>query len=189
MKNNKLVMMVVLMGLSFSIQSRVLADEEDLKVFADTNFCQGCDLSGVKIYEAHQEGSLLGSYAINTEFLGSLYKMNFSGSVMTYSKFSGQFYSVLRIQEANFDKVNLSYSIFNNTDLSGANFSDANLSNSDWDRANFSEVNFTNANLNNVTIRNSILIGANLSPEQLEQVKSIECTVMPNGELNSNGCD
>ncbi|CAM4483603.1 MAG: hypothetical protein LEGION0403_FIIPPAGN_02870 [Legionella sp.] len=189
MKNYKLVMIFILMGLSFSTQSKVLADAEDLKVFADTNFCQGCDLSGAKIYEDHDNGSLLGSYAIKTEFLGSLYKMNFSGSVMNYSKFPGHYFSVLRIQEANFDKVNLSYSIFKDTDLSGANFSDVNLSNSDWERANFSGVNFANANLNNVTIRNSILIGANLSQEQLGQVKSIECTVMPNGELNNNGCE
>ncbi|WP_084273801.1 pentapeptide repeat-containing protein [Legionella fairfieldensis] len=188
MKNYKLVMMFILMGLSFSTQSRVLADAEDLKVFADTNFCQGCDLSGAKIYEAHDNGSLLGSYAIKTEFVGSLFRMNFSGSIMNYSKFSGGYFSVLKIQEASFDKVNLSYSSFNNTDLSGANFSDVNLNNSDWDRANFSGVNFANANLNNVTIRNSILIGANLSQEQLKQVKSIECTVMPNGELNSDGC-
>lgn len=108
--------------------------------------------------------------------------------LMDYSKFSGYYYSVLKIQEANYDKVNLSYSIFKDTDLSGANFSDVNLSNSDWERANFSGVNFANANLNNVTISHSILIGANLSQEQLEQVKSIKCTVMPNGELNSNGC-
>lgn len=188
MKNYKLVMMFVLMGLSFSTQSKVLADAEDLKVFSDTNFCQGCDLSGAKINEAHENGSLLGSYAIKTEFSGSLYKMNFSGSVMNYSKFSGYFYSILNIQEANFDKVNLSYSVFKYTDLSGANFSDVNLSNSDWEQANFSGVNFANANLNNVTIRDSILIGANLSQEQLKQVKSIECTVMPNGELNSDGC-
>ncbi len=188
MKNYKLVLMFGLMGLSFSTQSKVLADTEDLKIFADTNFCQGCDLSGATIYENHDNGSLLGSYAIKTEFSGSLYKMNFSGSIMNYSKFSGGFYGVLSIQEANYDKVNLSYSIFNGTDLSCANFSDVNLSNSNWEQANFSGVNFANANLNNVTIRHSILIGANLSQEQLKQVKSIRCTVMPNGELNSNGC-
>ncbi|WP_416209974.1 pentapeptide repeat-containing protein [Legionella sp. PATHC038] len=56
------------------------------------------------------------------------------------------------------------------------------------DQANFSGVNFTNANLNNVIIRSSILIGANLTQEQLKQIKSIECTVMPNGELNNNKC-
>ncbi|MBA2709020.1 MAG: pentapeptide repeat-containing protein [Tatlockia sp.] len=189
MKDYKLVMMFVLMGLSFSTQSKVLADAEDLKVFADTNFCQGCDLSGAKIYEDHDNGFLLSSYAIKTEFSGSLYKINFSGSIMNYSKFSANYFSAtLKIQESNFDKVNLSYSLFKNSDLSGANFSDVNLSNSDWERANFSGVNFANANLNNVTIRNSILIGSNLSQEQLKQVKNIECTVMPNGELNSNGC-
>lgn len=92
------------------------------------------------------------------------------------------------MQETIFEKVNLSYSSFENTDLSGANLSDVNLSYSDLYRVNLSGVNFTNANLSNATIRKSILIGANLSQEQLKQVKSIECTVMPNGELNSKGC-
>ncbi|MCW8451792.1 pentapeptide repeat-containing protein [Legionella quinlivanii] len=188
MKNYKLVTMLMLIGLSLSSRAQSLADIEDLKVFSDTNYCQGCDLSGAKIYEDHDNGSLLNSYAIKTEFTGALYKMDFSGSIMTYSKFLGKFFNALRIQEATFDKVNLSYSNFINTDLSGANFSDVNLSYSELERANFSGVDFTNANLNNVTINNSILIGALLSEEQLKQVKSITCTVMPNGELYSNGC-
>lgn len=188
MKNYKLVTMFMLIGLSLSSHAQVLADAEDLKVFADTNYCHGCDLSGAKIYEDHDNGSLLNSYAIKTKFSGALYKMNFSGSIMTYSKFASSYFNVLRVQEATFDKVNLSYSSFNNTDLSGANFSDVNLSYSELDRANFSGVDFTNANLNNVTIHNSILIGALLSEEQLKQAKSITCTVMPNGEFNSNGC-
>lgn len=189
MKNYKFVTMLMSIGLSLSSHAKVFADAEDLKVFADTNYCYGCDLSGAKISEDHDNGSLLNSYAIKTEFLGSLYKMNFSGSIMTYSKFYGDsINNPLKIQETTFDKVNLSYSSFNYTDLSGANFSDVNLSYSKLDRANFSGVDFTNANLNNVTIHNSILIGALLSEEQLKQAKSITCTVMPNGEFNSNGC-
>ncbi|WP_392537950.1 pentapeptide repeat-containing protein [Legionella sp. 227] len=188
MKNYKAVTLFILIGLSLSSQAKVLADPEDLKVFAETNYCQSCDLSGAKIYDDHENGSILNSYAIKTEFLGALYKMNFSGSIMTYSKFSHSSHRVMRIQEANFDKVNLSYSSFHNTDLSLSNFSDVNLSYSDLDQANFSGVNFTNANLNNVIIRSSILIGANLTQEQLKQIKSIECTVMPNGELNTNRC-
>ncbi len=187
MKNYKSVTLFILMSLSFSSQAKILADADDLKTFTETNYCQGCDLSGAVIYQAHDNGFLLNSYAIKTKFEGSLYKMNFSGSIMTYSKY-GHLFQTLGIQESNFDKVNLNYSSFDNADLSGTNLSDVNLSNSDLNHVNLSGVNFTNANLSNVNIHNSILIGANLTPAQLEQVKSIECTIMPNGELNSKGC-
>ena len=84
--------------------------------------------------------------------------------------------------------MNLSYSRFTRVDLSGRNLSEANLSNSNLDEVNLSDVNFANANLSNVSIRSSILIGANLTKEQLTQIKSIKCTVMPNGDLDSKGC-
>lgn len=179
----------ILMSMSFSSQSKGLVDPEDLKIFNDTNYCQGCELSGATITKNHDNGSLINSYAVQTDFTGSLYKMNFTGSVMINSKFhSLSNASALKVQEANFDKVNLSYSKIEHVDLSRANFSDADLSNANLDRTNFSEVNFTNANLTNATIQNSILIGSNLTQEQLAQFKSIKCTVMPNGELNNQGC-
>ncbi|HCJ4394756.1 TPA: pentapeptide repeat-containing protein [Legionella pneumophila] len=187
MKNYKLVTLFIVMGLSLPTQSKGLADPEDLKIFNDTNYCQGCELSGVSIYEDHDNGFLINSYAIQTEFLGSFYKMNFSGSVMNNATFR-KFPQPLKVQESNFDKVNLSHSKFDRVDLSRANFSDVNLSNSKLDGVNLSEVNFTNANLTNVTMENSILIGSNLTKEQLAQFKSIKCTVMPNGELNHRGC-
>lgn len=188
MKNYKSVPILFLMSLTLSSHAKTLYDPEDLRIFSETNSCQGCDLSGARIFKDHDHGSLINSYAIKTEFLGSLYMMDFSGSIMTYSKIGYLFYNTRDVQETNFDKVNLSYSTIIKVDLSGANFSNVDLSNSDLDRVNLSDVNFSNANLNNVIVRNSILIGANLTQEQLNQIKSIECTVMPNGELNSKGC-
>lgn len=176
----------ILISLSLSPQA-MAADAEDLEIFYKTNYCQGCDLSGVEINKDHDNGFLLNSYAIKTEFSGSLQKMNFSGSIMNYSVFT-HFFHVQHIQEANFDKVNMSYSRIIDADLSGANLSDVNLSNSDLDNVNLSGVNFTNANLTNTTISYSILIGAQITQDQLEQVKSIDCTVMPDGELNTKGC-
>ncbi len=189
MKNYNLVILLILMGLPLSSQSKTVADPDDLKIFEETNYCQGCELSGANIQKNHDNGSLINSYAVQTDFSGSFYKMNFSGSILINSKFyilSNAY--ALKVQESNFDKVNLSYSKFNHVDLSRANFSDVDLSHANLERVNFSEVNFTNANFTNATIKDSILIGSNLTQEQLAQFKSIKCTIMPNGELNHTGC-
>ena len=186
MNKLNLLLMPIIFSVSLNTFAKTSADENDLKIFKDTNFCQNCDISNAYIYDDHDNGSLLNSFAIKTVFMGSLMKMNFSGSIMTYCKINN--YSTIHAQESNFDKVNLSYSEINNTDLSGANFTDVNLNNSDFYEVNLSDTDFTNANLTDTTFNKTILIGARLTDEQLQQIKSIQCSVMPNGEMNSKGC-
>lgn len=188
MKKIHLLIMPIIFSVSLNTYAKTSADESDLKTFKETNFCQNCDLSNAKIYDNHDNGSLLNSFAIKTVFKGSLMKMNLSGSIMTYCNIEGNILSPLNAQESNFDKVNLSYSEISHADLSGANFTDVNLSNSDFYYVNLSDADFTNANLTDTTFKKSILIGAKLTDEQLKQIKSIQCSVMPNGEMNSKGC-
>ena len=185
----KYTILPCLMALTLSIAShaKAQADEEDLTTFSETNYCQGCDISNATITKSHDNGSLINSFAIRAKFHASLYRMDFSGSIMTYCEIQ-EGYSILKAQQSNFDKANLSYSYMHKVDLSKANFTDVNLSESDFKYVNFSEADFTNANLQGATIQNSILIGSNLTEEQISQLKSIECTVMPDGTYNRNKC-
>lgn len=187
MKKFNILSCLLALTLSTTSNAKAQADEEDLTTFSETNYCQGCDISNATISKDHDNGSLINSFAIKTQFRSHLYQMDFSGSIMTYCEMR-KFNSILRAQQANFDKVNLSYSNIVEVDFSKANFSDVNLSESDFKGVNFSEVDFTNANLQGVTLRNVILIGSNITEAQLNKVKSIECTVMPDGTLNRNNC-
>lgn len=181
----KLTRIILLFIGAFSLNTHAqgLQDDEDLKTFEDTNYCQGCDISEARINGNHDNGFLLQSYAIRTRFAGSLYKMDFSGSIMTYSEIYKLFGDALNAQLTNFNKVNLSFANIKYVDMSGVKLIDTNLSNSDFFSVNFSGADFSNANLQGATIKESILIGSNLNEEQLKQIKSIECTIMPNGEL------
>lgn len=182
-----LFLIPIMLSISLNTYAQVMADETDLKTFSEKNYCQGCDISNAEINEDHDNGALLNSFAIKTEFKGSFHKMDFSGSIMTYCKVYS-WIKTISAQEANFNKVNLSYAHIEQTDLSGSQFTDVNLSNTDFYNVNLSDVDFTNANLQDVTIKNSILIGANLSDDQMEQIKSIRCSIMPNGEMNTKDC-
>lgn len=79
-------------------------DENHFKVFSETNFCVGCNLNNAVILEDHDEGNLLNCFAEKAKFKGSLFKTNFSGSIMDNAIFGLSFYSELHIQKANFSK-------------------------------------------------------------------------------------
>lgn len=173
----------ILLVISLNTYAAKMSDPLDLEHFEETNSCQSCDISDATIYENHDNGTLLDSFAIRTKFNNNFYNGNFSGSIMTYCEIDG--FSTRKFQKSVFNKTNLSYSKLNNVDLSNADFTDANLSFADFTNANLSRANFTNTNLENATFYYSILIGSNLTEEQLQQVKSIDCTIMPDGNLSN----
>lgn len=82
--------------------------------------------------------------------------------------------------------ANLSEAILRNADLYGADLNRANLSKvvldgADLSRANLMEVNLNEASLIEADLSYANLTGAKVSPEQLDKVKSLRDTTMPDG--------
>ena len=59
----------------------------------------------------------------------------------------------------------------------------ANLKNANFENANFSNANFQGALIDDANFKNTILIGANITKEQLNTVASKDCAILPDGSL------
>ena len=64
-----------------------------------------------------------------------------------------------------------------------ADFENANLKNANFENANFSNANFHGAIIDDANFKNTILIGSNITEEQLSKVASKECAILPDGTL------
>ena len=137
------------------------------------------DLSGANLQDADLSDANL-DYANLSD--ARLFGANLSGAILAGANLS----------EANLARANLSGAFFLGANLSGANLDYANLSRANLARANLSEAdlgraNLSGANLVEANLRRAYLARANLSRaqfwtiEQLEQTKTLEGAIMPDG--------
>jgi uncharacterized protein YjbI with pentapeptide repeats len=77
----------------------------------------------------------------------------------------------------------MDYIDINNSYFSGSSFKNTSLKRAKFAYSNLSTTDFTNTNLKDVSFYKVILIGSNVSEQQIQQALSIKCTVLPNGEV------
>jgi uncharacterized protein YjbI with pentapeptide repeats len=128
-----------------------------LDQFEKTGICVGCDLSEAHL-RSHSNANLSNALIVKADLsFTSFYTSNFSGAQMMY---------------AHLYSFKASGSNFNSTNLTGADLSNANLSSCDFTGSILAQADLSDANLARATISDS----------QLASVKSLSCTIMPNGE-------
>ncbi|MBA3536657.1 MAG: pentapeptide repeat-containing protein [Tatlockia sp.] len=154
---------------------------EDRDQFFQTNSCIKCDLTGVDFtYTRHKNAMLENARLMYSAFTHSKFdESNFVGAYFTKSE---GYYAQFR--NSNFTSAHLNYVHFYFNELSGSNFIKADLRNANFTGSNLSSVNFTNANVDGADFTKAILIGSNLSADQISKVKSLKCAILPNGEMS-----
>lgn len=165
MKRNMLNLIfagALLIGVNSSVFAKLNYDPDQLKQFESTNQCPNCDLTGKSMYsENHNNANLAGALLTRSSIDSSQFsKANFAGA---------------NLVELSAEYTMMSGAIFTNANLSHANFNSANLS-----RADFSGAILTGADLANVT-----LIQAKITVDQLSEVSSLSCAIMPDGSRHA----
>jgi len=92
--------------------------------------------------------------------------VNLREVILPFSNFCGS-----RIEQANFQAANLSYSIFTDVLVKNTSFRDANLAHTDFSRGNLANADFTNANLVGADFENCNLSGANFKGANLNKAR------------------
>lgn len=134
-----------------------------LNHFNKTGECDGCDLSEANLcWSVHNSANL---------HMALLVKSNLSYS---------DFYT------SNFSSAQMMYSFLYSIKASGSNFTSTNLTGSDLGYANLSSCNFAGATLTGVNLARADLARAIISSEQLASVKSLSCTIMPDGSRHAS---
>jgi uncharacterized protein YjbI with pentapeptide repeats len=172
--------------LIFFISISLFAD--DIDEFLKTKVCVKCDLSNSRFIGDLQKALVDDSLLTNCEFIYANFdKSSFNGCFLTKSQaqsfWNPYFYSQATFREASFKGAFLNFTSFSSAEFSGANFENANLRNANFENANLSNTNFSGALVDDANFKNTILIGSNITEEQLAKVASKECAVLPNGQL------
>ena len=154
----KLLCSLTVVSISLVAHANLQCLPTQLQKFKTTGICRGCDLSEVNLMYSHYENVDL------SEAL--LVKANLSSS---------NFYT------SNFNKAQLMYADLCSIQASGSSFVSANLTQANLSNANLSSSDFTGAILTGVNLASANLARAIISSEQLAQVASLSCTIMPNG--------
>lgn len=159
--------------------------EIDLAQFYKTNSCIKCDLSELEFIEAHPYALLSNSNLSYCKFKARNFDFsNFSGAQLIKSKSVGyNIYGVVQFRQSDLTNANLTYSFYRNADFSGSNFENANLKHVDFEEANLSDTNFERAITDKMNLKKTILIGSNITLEQLAKAASISCAILPDGEV------
>jgi uncharacterized protein YjbI with pentapeptide repeats len=170
----------------FFIPSLIFAD--DIDEFIKTKTCVKCDLSNARFVGDLQYAIADDSLLTNCEFIYSNFdKSNLNNCFLTKSQaqsfWNPYFYSQATFREASFRGAFLNFTNFSSVEFSGANFENANLKNANFENANFSNANFQGAVLDDANFKNTILIGSNITEEQLSKLASKECAILPDGSL------
>ena len=129
-----------------------------LEQFQKTGSCVGCDLS-----EANLSWSNHNNANLSSALLVKIY-LNYAA-----------------VNSSNFSHAQIMYANLRDTQASGSNFSAADLTGADLSYANLSSANLSDANLNNANFTYADLARAVVSEKQLTMVKSLSCTIMPDG--------
>src|SRR3546814_4743839 len=116
------------------------------------------------------------SHLSNVKFIRSTFKdVNFS-NVSMYGT-----WSFCSFNKVDFTDADLESASFPKAKMIDVNFSDAKLKNADLSRVNVENVSFDNADLSY-----AVLIGSNITEEQLSKTKTYKCATLPNGDVYTN---
>ena len=168
-------------------------NESDKDQFTKTKSCVKCDLSKKDFNGGDRyDYSLLDEADLtNCKFyFANFDNSSFNGAYLIKASASSSSYMPTSFRQASFIGAALNNTSFIYADFSNANFQNTNLKYANFKNANLSGANFAGAAIDGIILENSILIGSNLSEEQLAKAKSLRCAVLPNGTIskpNDNG--
>lgn len=152
----------------------------ELEQFKTSNSCPHCNLSETDLsFSKHNSAYLKGVRLDNANLEGTELDnadLRFANLESTYAH-----YAMFRVTI--FDESNLRYFKAYQASFSGASFKNAILSHAQLERANLSNADFTGACLKEANFSYSILIGATISTQQLKEIKSLSCAVLPDGSV------
>jgi len=177
--NTKIITVLAFTVLSTLASAKATYDEADLEQFNKTNSCIKCDLSNASV-NAKENALLNESILIGATLKGNFTNSSFLNAILTQANFN---YHKPQVMTSQFQGSTMQYANVSGVSFSGSNFEGANLRNVNFTDANLSSANFTNADITNAKLDNSILIGSNLTKEQLSTVSSFYCAVLPDGTL------
>lgn len=144
--------------------------------FVDTNFVKSTLQSNEFTNSIFQKVNFSHSNLSNVNFIRSTFKdVNFSHVSM------GGTWSSCSFNKVDFTDSDLKNTSFSKTKMIDVNFSGAKLKNADLSRVNVKNISFDNADLSY-----AVLIGSNITEEQLSTAKTYECATLSNGDVYTN---
>ena len=168
-----------------TIQATVHATSQysvrDLEQLKSTKSCIKCDLGYLTIKEwSNHSGSVLTQSNLNDSYieLSNFSQSDFSGANLNRVKATKT-----NFIQSNFTNALMSYIKFDMVELSGAVLINANLRSANLSHSNLSRADFTGANTQGVNFDHALLIGSNITAEQLNKAKSMWCALMPDGSV------
>ena len=167
--------------------------QKDFETYNETGKCEDCDLSGYSIcYDRNGDVPAEINYS-------DLRKSKFNYCALSHSKISNNIMYNMYINNTHFESTIFTFSKFDFSTIYGSSFSTSNFEQSSFVSVNINKSNFSNSNFSNAIIKGakfhkSILIGSNLTNEQLNSAESLDCSVLPDGSLadpeeGSMSCD
>jgi len=159
-------------------------DQEQLDQFRNTNFCIHCNLIEAFLNEENHNHALLTESDLSE---ARIKNAQFNEAEITACQFvranvDGSSFRKAKLDGTNFSFFSGRYAAFNS-----ASFKNANLTHTRLYAANFAKADFTDADLEDADLNNTILIGSNLTQEQLAKVKNLNCAVLPEGRVYNPG--
>lgn len=155
-------------------------DGEDLQHFLEYNRCEGCNLSHSLLQHSKHAHAVLNRSDLSQ---ANLSHANFVAAQCASTVLLRAKLVQAKFMNANFDNAHLVHINAFKASFSGATFRNALLDHANFNHALLSRVDFTGATLREADLSYAILIGSNLSQEQLQQVKKAGCAVLPDGTL------
>lgn len=169
----------------FFITSQVFSySAESIRQFTETNQCIHCNLIEAELDEKNHNQALL------------------TGSDLSKARMRSAQFNEADITTCQLVRTNVDESSFRGTQFDGSNFSffsgryaafnQASFKHTDMTyaklyAANFTQADFTDADLHEADMNHTILIGSNITPEQLATIKSLHCAVLPDGRVYNPG--
>lgn len=163
----------------------------------DGSFFTDFSLSGYKIIDA---SFIETNFVKSTVYYSEFYNSVFQSADLSHSNWTDVAFIKSTLKDVNFSYVSMDGSFsscsFNKVDFTESalksvsfsrakmidvNFTGANLINADFSRVNVENVNFKNADLSY-----AILIGSNITEEQLSKTKTYKCATLSNGDVYTN---
>lgn len=179
------------LGVCLVYSTQVLASysSDDFERFKTSNSCIKCNLSELKFTGNYEASTLDESRLMYCVFTKSNFdRSKFNGAYLTkaetYAYGTNNYMdNFATFRQASFVGAFLNYVQFSSAEFSGSNFERSNLKNADFKNSNLSNTNFSGALVDGINLAYSILIGSNISDEQLLKASSLDCAVMPNGQV------
>lgn len=153
---------------------------EHLARFEQTRNCKNCDLTQMSLSTNQFSGAnLSGSFLVGMRQFDLI--MNQSNCMKTNWIYSS-------IERGEFNHSNFTDAKFNYVLMTQASFEYSNFTNVVFENArlvhnNFANANFKNANFKNADLSYSNLLNSNITEDQLKQMSSYQCAILPDGTL------